>query len=105
VRRFPIGFDAGRFFSFTNKNLEETMAILGILGWLLLVVGVIWLTVIAYKTAGALWAVIVFILGPLGGLIFCIMKKTGWMQWLLQVVGWILMVVGGGMAAMTSMPQ
>lgn len=79
------------------------MAIVGILGWLLIVVGVIWLTVIAYKTAGALWAVIVFFLNIVGGLIFCVMHKTGWMQWGMILVGWILMFVGGGMAAMSAM--
>ena len=80
------------------------MAILGMLGWLLVVVGVIWLTVIAYKTAGALWAVITFFLSTLGGLIFCIMHKTGWMQLGMQFVGWVLMFVGGGMAMLGAMP-
>lgn len=79
------------------------MAILGILGWLMIVVGVIWLTVIAYKTAGALWAVITFFLSTLGGLIFCIMHKTGWMQFGIQVIGWILLFLGGGLAVMSGM--
>jgi hypothetical protein len=36
------------------------------------------------------------------GLIYCILKKTGWMQWGLMVVGLIIMMLGGGMAAMTA---
>ena len=76
------------------------MAIVGILGWLLIVVGVIWLTIVAFKTGGVLWAVIVFFLSTLGGLIFCIVKKTGWMQWLIQLVGWVFL--GGGMAVINS---
>ena len=80
------------------------MAILGVLGWLLIAVGVIWLAVIAYKTAGVLWAVIVFFLSTLGGLIFCIVYKTGWMQWLLQLVGWILLFLGGGLAILGNFP-
>lgn len=80
------------------------MAILSILGCILLLVGWIWLMVIAGKTAGVLWAVLIFFFSLLAGLIFCIMKKTGWMQWGMMLVGWLLVMFGGGMAAMSSMP-
>ena len=53
------------------------MAILSILGIVLLLVGWIWLMVVAGKTSGALWAVLIFFFSLLAGLIFCIMKKTG----------------------------
>ena len=76
------------------------MAILSILGIILLLVGWIWLMVIAGKTAGVLWAVLIFFFSLLAGLIFCIMKKTGWMQWLMMLVGWLLVMFSGGMAAM-----
>lgn len=79
------------------------MAILSILGFVLFIVGWIWLMVVAYKTAGALWAVLVFFFSLLSGLIFCIMHKTGWMQWAIMVVGWLIIIFGGGMAAMSSM--
>jgi len=78
------------------------MAILSLLGVVLLLVGWIWLMVIAGKTSGALWAVLIFFFSLLAGLIFCIMKKTGWMQWLIMFVGWLLIMFGGGMAAMSS---
>lgn len=81
------------------------MWILGILGWLMTVVGAIWLVVVAYKTAGALWAVLVFLFEPISGLIFCVMHKTGWMQFGLMIVGLVLMILGGGMAAMSGMQQ
>jgi len=72
------------------------MGILGILGAIVAFVGYIWLVVIAFKTSGALWGVINIFFQPLTGLIFCIVKKVGWMQWLLMVVGVILMMAGGG---------
>lgn len=78
------------------------MAILSMLGVLLFLVGWIWLMVVAYKAAGALWAVLIFFFSLLAGLIFCIMYKTGWMQWAIMVLGWLLIVFGGGMAAMTT---
>jgi len=81
------------------------MAILSILGLILLLVGWIWLMVVAGKTSGILWAILIFFFSILAGLIFCIMKKTGWMQWLMMVIGWLLVMFGGGMTAMTSMPR
>ena len=75
------------------------MAILSILGLVLFLVGWIWLMVVAFRTAGALWAVLIFFFSILAGLIFCIMKKEGWMQWGIMVLGWLLIIFGGGMAA------
>ena len=80
------------------------MGILGILGLVLFLVGWKWLMVIAYNTEGALWAVLIFFFSILAGLIFCIMKKVGWMQWGIMVLGWLLIIFGGGMAAMSNMP-
>jgi len=79
------------------------MAILSLLGAVLMLVGWIWLMVVAYKSAGALWAVLIFFFSLLAGLIFCIMKKEGWMQWGLLLVGWLLVMFGGGMSAISSM--
>jgi len=79
------------------------MAILSLLGVVLMLVGWIWLMVVAYKSAGALWAVLIFFFSLLAGLIFCIMKKEGWMQWGILLVGWLLVMFGGGMSAISSM--
>ena len=81
------------------------MAILSILGCILLLVGWIWLMVVAGKSAGILWVVLIFFFSLLAGLIFCIMKKTGWTQWLMMLVGWLLVMFSGGMAALTSYPR
>ncbi|MFC2172842.1 hypothetical protein ACFLU6_09455 [Acidobacteriota bacterium] len=69
------------------------MGILMILGWLLLVVGAIWIIVLAFKHS-ILWGILCLIFGPCQ-IIFAIMnwgvcKKP----FLIMVVGLILMIVG-----------
>ena len=81
------------------------MAILSIVGVVLLLVGWIWLMVVAAQADGALWAILIFFFSLVAGLIYCIMKKNGWKQWGLMVVGWLLCMVGGGMAAMSGLQQ
>ncbi|MBX7054126.1 MAG: hypothetical protein K1X36_04145 [Pyrinomonadaceae bacterium] len=78
------------------------MAILGLLGLLLLVVGWVWLMVVAFKSGGALWAVLIFFFSWIAGLIFCFVKKDGWMQLGLMILGMILMIAGGSFSVSTS---
>jgi hypothetical protein len=68
------------------------------LGGLLCFIGWVWLIIVAGKSSGVLWAVIVFFFNWLGGLIFCIVKKTGWTQWGLMVIGFVLMMIGAFMS-------
>ena len=75
------------------------MAILSLLGLLLFFIGWIWLIVVGYKAGGILWAILIFLFSILSGLIFCIMKKEGWMQWAIMTLGWLLIIFGGGAAA------
>lgn len=79
------------------------MGILSILGLVLFFVGWVWLLVTAFKTAGALWGILNIFFQPLTGLIFCIVHKTGWMQFAIMLVGLVIMIAGGGMAAMSGM--
>jgi hypothetical protein len=72
------------------------MAILSIIGMVMVFVGWIWLMVVAYKSSGALWSTLIFFFSWIAGLIFCIMKKEGWMQLGLMILGFILIVLGGG---------
>lgn len=81
---------------------------IAILGWVLLVVGTIWLVVTAIQTSAetkdkVIWGLVNFFCQPLGGIIFYVMKKQGLIPLLLVIAGWILMVMGGGMAAFTNM--
>ena len=80
------------------------MGILAILGWVLIVAGTIWLVVIAIQTGTttgekALWGLVNFFCQPLGGIIFYVMRKQGLYPLLLVISGWVLMMLGGGMAA------
>ena len=75
---------------------------LGILGWVLVFVGTIWLVVTAIQTGAdtkdkVIWGLVNFFCQPLGGIIFYVMKKQGMIPLLLVIAGWIMMVVGGGM--------
>ena len=83
------------------------MGILAILGWVLILAGTIWLVVTAIQagsTTGekALWGLVNFFCQPLGGIIFYIVKKQGLYPLLLVIIGWVLMMFGGGMAFWTA---
>jgi len=69
---------------------------LSMVGALLFLVGWIWLIVIGFKQGGALWGILIFLFNWIPGLIFAIMKKVGWLQLGLMIVGIILIVAGGG---------
>lgn len=84
------------------------MNMLAILGWILAVVGMIWLVVTAIQTGKdttdkVIWALVNFLCQPLGGIIFFFVKKQGMVPLLLVIAGWILLVVGGGMSAFSGM--
>ena len=81
---------------------------IAILGWVLLVVGTLWLVVTAIQTSTetrdkVIWGLVNFFCQPIGGIVFYVMKKQGLIPLLLVIAGWIIMVVGGGMAAFTNM--
>lgn len=73
------------------------MAILGIIGWLILVAGIIWMVVTAIQTGQttgekALWGIVCLICGVLGGIIFFAVKRQGLIPLILEIVGVILYV-------------
>ena len=81
---------------------------IAILGWVLLVVGTLWLVVTAIQTSTetqdkVIWGLVNFLCQPIGGIVFYVMKKQGLIPLLLVIAGWIIMVVGGGMSAFTNM--
>ena len=74
---------------------------IGIVGWLLFVVGLIWLVVTAIQTGKdttdkIIWALVNFFCQPLGGIVFYFVKKQGLIPMLLVVIGTIIMIAGGG---------
>lgn len=68
---------------------------LGMIGGIVFLVGWIWLIIIGFKAGGALWGILNIFFQPITGIIFAVMKKTGWMQLGIMILGLILMVVGG----------
>ena len=77
---------------------------LGALGSILLLVGIIWMVVVAIQTGQTtgdkvIWALVCFFCSPLGSIIFFIVKKQGMVPLLLQIAGFILALVGGGFNA------
>jgi len=83
------------------------------LGSLLILIGTIWLIVIAIQigqTTGdkVLWALVNFFCQPLGGIIFYIVKRQGLVPLLLVIVGCILAGIGYSFAMgdiMRQMPR
>jgi peptidoglycan/LPS O-acetylase OafA/YrhL len=81
--------------------------ILVMIGYLIYIVGWIWMIVTAIQTGKdtsekAIWAVVNFICGILGGIIFFVVRKQGKMPLMVEVLGVILIIVavvlGGGQA-------
>lgn len=74
------------------------MAFAGI-GFLLLLIGAIWLIVIAIQTGETtgekvVWALVNFLCQPLGGIVFYIMKRQGLIPLILVIIGAILGGIG-----------
>ena len=81
---------------------------LGMIGWLVLLVGIIWMVVTAIQTGQTtgdkvIWALVCFFCGILGGIIFFAVKRQGLVPLLIEIVGVILMFMGGGLANLSNM--
>lgn len=74
------------------------MEILGSLGGILFLVGWIWLIIIGFKKGGILWGILIILFSWIAGLVFCIMKKEGWLQLVMLLIGALL--AGAGLAPM-----
>ena len=69
------------------------------IGGLLILVGAIWLIVLAIQTGETtgekvIWALVNLLCQPLGGIVFYIMKKQGLIPLILVIIGAILSGVG-----------
>jgi hypothetical protein len=81
---------------------------LAYLGSLLVLVGAIWLIIIAIQTGETtgekvVWALVNFFCQPIGGIVFYIMKKQGLIPLILVIIGAILAGIGN-YSLMGSMP-
>ncbi len=81
------------------------MGLLGGLGGLLFLVGWIWLIIIGFQTGGAIWGILNIFFQPITGIIFCFVKKTGWLQLGLMIIGLALSMGGIIPAVMQNMPK
>lgn len=81
------------------------MAILGLLGVVIFLIGWIWMIVVAFKQGGALWAVLVFLFSWIAGLIFAVMKKDGWTQVGIMIAGLVLMILGNALGGGLALPN
>lgn len=59
---------------------------------LLLLVGLPWLVYLGYRRGGVIWALLILFFSLIAGLAFCIVKKTGWIPWLLIVLAWSIVI-------------
>lgn len=88
------------------------MAFAGI-GGLLMLIGTIWLIVLAVQTGQTtgekvLWALVNFFCQPIGGIIFVIVRKVGLVPLILVLIGAVLLGVGNYSMAgdmMNQMPR
>jgi|KBSMisStandDraft_5_1062788.scaffolds.fasta_scaffold1136990_2 hypothetical protein len=80
------------------------MGILAMLGGLIALIGYVWLIVVAFQTSGAIWGIVNIFFQPITGLIFCIVRKTGWKQFAIMVLGVIIWAGLGGLSMMGNYP-
>ena len=73
--------------------MEVIGNIVGGIGGLILIIGWLWLIILGFKKS-AVWGILIILLNWLGGLIFCIVHKEGWLQLALMTIGAILAGVG-----------
>lgn len=90
------------------------MGIAGLgIGGLLMLIGTIWLIVLAVQTGAStgekvVWALVNFFCQPIGGIVFFIVKKVGLVPLILVIIGAILLGIGNYSMAndmMNNMPK
>ena len=64
----------------------------GTLGWLVMLVGAIWMIYTAVTTetttgSKAVWGILIFLFGPLAGTVYFLMKKVGLVPLVLMWIG------------------
>ncbi|MGC2236598.1 MAG: hypothetical protein WA584_10580 [Pyrinomonadaceae bacterium] len=72
------------------------MAILGGLGGILMLIGLVWTIITAFKMGGTLWGVlnIIICVQPIIGIVSAAMKKAEWVPVILMIIGSVLSGIG-----------
>jgi len=63
-------------------------------GGLMFFAGWIWLIVSGFKNGGITWGILIIIFNWFAGVVFCLVKKTGWTALILMTVGGLIFGVG-----------
>ena len=80
------------------------------LGGILMLIGTIWLIIIAIQTGTStgekvIWALVNFFCQPIGGIIFYVLKRQGLIPLILVIIGALLLGVGNYSMASDMMNQ
>ena len=60
---------------------------------LLLLIGLPWLVYLGYRRGGVVWALLILFFSHIAGLVFCVVKREGWVPWLLVLTAWAIVIV------------
>lgn len=70
------------------------MDLLAIIGAVTFSIGWAWLAITAFQKGDYFWGILIILAQSVAGLIYCIVKKTGWLQYSVLFIGMILLFVG-----------
>ena len=70
------------------------MDILAIIGAVTFSIGWAWLAITAFQKGNYFWGILIILFHSVAGLIFAIVKKTGWSEYSVLLIGMILLFVG-----------
>jgi hypothetical protein len=74
--------------------IENSMDYLAIIGAVAFSIGWVWLTITGFQKGNIIWGILILLFHSAAGLIFCIVKKTGFLQYGVMLAGMILLVIG-----------
>lgn len=70
------------------------MDVLAIIGAVTFSIGWAWLAITAFQKGSVFWSILIILFHTIAGLVFCIVKKTGWLQYGLMLLGMIILTIG-----------
>ncbi|MEO6587838.1 MAG: hypothetical protein ABIP06_00805 [Pyrinomonadaceae bacterium] len=70
------------------------MDILAIIGAVTFSIGWAWLAITAFQKSNYIWGILIILFHSVAGLFYCIVQKTGWLQYAVLLIGMILLFIG-----------